>query len=150
MSINTNLLDIENADVTKIVQSMINDGKSNRSERRRVEKALCKFQNRQAACAAKSHEESGRLQMQYQKELDERIEKCQILVDDGLSDNWKKLIALAGLTLKRKYNWSIGRVGNFIEKTNDLHKEMLASGEWDHILEALDKECDIQLEVTEE
>lgn len=150
MSINTNLLEIENADVTKIVQSMIDDGVSNRKERRRVEKALGKLRNRQNACTVKSHEESQRLQKQYQEELDRRIEKSQILVDDGLADNWKKMTALAGLTLKRKYNWSIGRVGSFIEKANDLHKEMIKSGEWEHILEVLDKECDIQLEVTEE
>lgn len=148
-SFSLNELDLSQADVNNIVTSLVNESAKNRTDRRRIIKALGKVQNREHVFNQRQAEESDLLRQKYQKELDERVNHCQLLVDDGLADNWKKLTALVGVTLKRKYNWSNGRISSFIEKSNDLHIEMLKTGEWDSILDILDQECDIQLEVSD-
>ena len=106
-----------------------------------------KYKNREQAFAKKQAEDTKTMRIAYQKELDSRIDDCEEQVAQGLSENWLKLTALMGLTLKRKYNWSNGRISAFIEKSNEMHLDMLKSGEWDNILKLLDEECDVQLEV---
>ena len=147
-TLNLSRLEMENADVAKVVQSMINDPTLNRSDRRKIMKSMNKVESRERAYQHQRVEDNQKTRNAYQKELDAHIHECNEIVDDGLADNWKKMTALAGLALKRKYNWSNGRVGTFIEKMNNMHKDMIESGEWDDILKVLDKECDIQLEVS--
>lgn len=141
--------ELDGADTANIVQSLVNDRGKNRSERRKIMKSLGKYQNRDMYFNKQIQKETDTLREKYQKELDSRLDDAQEAVLDGLADNWKKSTALAALVLKRKYNWSNGRVGQFIEKANDLHVELIESGEWESVLELLDKECDILLEVAD-
>ena len=148
-SIDTSMLELHNADVLDVVTATINSKSRNRAERRKNMKALGKMENRERYFADKQLKTSNNLRKEYQKELDSRVASCKEQLTDGLIDNWKKSTALAAIVLKRKYNWNTGRVQMFIEKMNDLHVEMLESGEWDNVLQILDEECDIQLEVTD-
>ena len=136
-SFDINRLELENADTANIVEAIINDRNVNRSERRKILKSLGKYQNYNAVFNERSKKESDKLLVEFQK-----------VTDEGLGDNWQKMMALCGLTLKRKYNWSAGRVGSFLEKANNLHREMILNDEWDSILKALDEECDVQLEIS--
>lgn len=146
-TLDLSMLDLEGANTFNIVNSMINANSKNRSDRRKILKALGKYQNREQAFAKRQAEDTKTMRIAYQKELDSRIDNCEEQVTKGLSENWLKLTALVGLTLKRKYNWSNGRVSAFIEKSNELHLAMLQNGEWGKVLELLDEECDVQLEV---
>ena len=148
-NVDTSMLDLENANVANVVGARINESARNRQERRKIMKALGKVQNREKFFNKKELQTTKQLRKEYQKELDARVEDCKEQVTDGLIDNWKKSTALAAIVLKRKYNWNAGRVQMFIEKMNDLHVEMLESGEWDNVLQILDDECDIQLEVSD-
>ena len=148
-TIDTSLLELENANVANIVNARVNEAAHNRADKRKIMKALSKMENREQYFSKKQSKESSLLRKEYQKELDKRVENCKEQVTDGLIDNWKKSTALAAIVLKRKYNWNVGRIQTFIQKVNDLHIEMLESGEWDDVLQILDDECDIQLEVTE-
>jgi hypothetical protein len=136
-SIDTSKLELENADAVDVVNSMIT---GNRKQRRNIMKALNKVENRDAVYNKRFAAETRQLHADYQKQFDEKIM-------DGLVDDWKKSTALAALTLKRKYNWSKGRCQAFIEKMNEMHIEMVKSGEYEKIVQLLDEECDVQLEV---
>lgn len=148
--VDTSMLDLENADVTKVINARINDNTMNRADRRKIMKALGKMQNREKYFAKKESQTTKQLHEKYQKELDARIDDAKTQVNEGITDNWKKSVAITALTLKRKYNWNTGRVQSFIEKMNDLHVEMLKSGEWDNVLQVLSDECDIELEVSDQ
>lgn len=130
-------LELESADAVDVVNGMIT---GNRKQRRNIMKALNKFENRDAVYNKRFAAETRQLHADYQKQFDEKIM-------DGLVDDWKKSTALAALTLKRKYNWSTGRCQAFIEKMNEMHIEMVKSGEYEKIVQLLDEECDVQLEV---
>ena len=138
---------MQNANIADVVSARINESARNRKDKRRILKALGKVQKRDEAFNARQAVETKLLRSEYQKELDSRIADCKTQVDEGLTDNWKKLVALDALTLKRKYNWSNGRIEAFVEKSVQLHRDLMESGEWDSILHLLDEECDIQLEV---
>ena len=148
-SIDTSMLELHNADVLDVVTATINSKSRNRAERRKNMKALGKMENRERYFADKQLKTSNNLRKEYQKELDSRVASCKEQLTDGLVDNWKKSIAVVALVLKRKYNWSNGRIWALVEKIDTMHIEMLESGEWDNIEEILDEECDIQLEVTD-
>lgn len=147
LSIDISKLENQKDETVNEVISMINDNTVNRSQRRQVMKALNKFQNFNEVFNKRLNEDTDKLRNKYQKELDEHVEKCQIIVDESVCDNWKMLTALSALTLKHKYNWSNCRIANFVEKSNQLHLDMLENGTWKDILKILDDECDIQLEV---
>jgi len=146
-TLDLSVFDMQGQSASDIVNSMVNANSKNRSDRRKILKALGKYKNREQAFAKKQAEDTKTMRIAYQKELDSRIDDCEEQVAQGLSENWLKLTALMGLTLKRKYNWSNGRISAFIEKSNEMHLDMLKSGEWDNILKLLDEECDVQLEV---
>lgn len=145
-SIDLSKFELENADPAKVVQALVNADGKNRSERRKIIKSLGKYHNREKYYSKQLQAENVAIRKEYQQELDKRINEARDNVHDGLIDNWKRSTALVGLVLKRKYNWSNGRIGSLIEKANELHVEMVRSGEWEHILELLDEECDITLE----
>lgn len=130
-------LELEKADAVDVVNGMIS---GNRKKRRSIMRALNKIENRDVVYNKRFAEETRQLHKDYSNQLNTKMA-------EGLEDDWKKSTALAALTLKRKYNWSTGRVQSFVEKLNELHVEMVASGEYEDILKCLDDECDIQLEV---
>lgn len=143
-------LELHISDPEQVIQALVNENGKNRSERRRIAKAFSKVKNRDAYYDKQRARDNENLRSQYQKMLDDRIDNAQQAVHDGLSDNWERMMALAALTLRRKYNWAAGRSGQFIEKAEQLHREMIASGEWWKILEILEDECGIELEVTDD
>ncbi len=132
-------LELENSDAVDVVNGMI---QGNRKQRRNIMKALSKVENRDHVYNKRFAEETKQLHSDYNKQLNDKMA-------EGLADDWKKSTALAALTLKRKYNWSTGRVQSFIEKMNELHVEMVTSGEYPDILKYLDDECDVQLEIVD-
>lgn len=133
-------LELENSDAAQVVQGMIQG--NNRAQRRNILKALAKVENRDLVYNKRLSQETKQLHQNYNKQLQEKMA-------EGLEDDWKKSTALAALTLKRKYNWNKGRVQSFVEKMNELHVEMVKSGEYAEIEKLLDEECDIQLEVVD-
>lgn len=133
-------LELENSDAAQVVQGMIQG--NNRAQRRNILKALAKVENRDLVYNKRLSQETKQLHQNYNKQLQEKMA-------EGLEDDWKKSTALAALTLKRKYNWNKGRVQSFVGKMNELHVEMVKSGEYAEIEKLLDEECDIQLEVVD-
>lgn len=133
-------LELENSDAAQVVQGMIQG--NNRAQRRSILKALAKVENRDLVYNKRLSQETKQLHQNYNKQLQEKMA-------EGLEDDWKKSTALAALTLKRKYNWNKGRVQSFVGKMNELHVEMVKSGEYAEIEKLLDEECDIQLEVVD-
>ena len=133
-------LELENSDAAQVVQGMIQG--HNRAQRRNILKALAKVENRDLVYNKRLSQETKQLHQNYSKQLQEKMA-------EGLEDDWKKSTALAALTLKRKYNWNKGRVQSFVGKMNELHVEMVKSGEYAEIEKLLDEECDIQLEVVD-
>jgi hypothetical protein len=133
-------LELENSDAAQVVQGMIQG--NNRAQRRNILKALAKVENRDLVYNKRLSQETKQLHQNYNKQLQEKMA-------EGLVDDWKKSTALAALTLKRKYNWNKGRVQSFVGKMNELHVEMVKSGEYAEIEKLLDEECDIQLEVVD-
>lgn len=133
-------LELENSDAAQVVQGMIQG--HNRAQRRNILKALAKVENRDLVYNKRLSQETKQLHQNYNKQLQEKMA-------EGLEDDWKKSTALAALTLKRKYNWNKGRVQSFVGKMNELHVEMVKSGEYAEIEKLLDEECDIQLEVVD-
>lgn len=133
-------LELENSDAAQVVQGMIQG--NNRAQRRNILKALAKVENRDLVYNKRLSQETKQLHQNYNKQLQEKMA-------EGLEDDWKKSTALAALTLKRKYNWNKGRVQSFVGKMNELHVEMVNSGEYAEIEKLLDEECDIQLEVVD-
>ena len=136
-SIDLSVLELEKADAVDVVHGMIS---GNRKQRRSIMKALNKVENRDQVYNKRFQKETKLLHEDYNRQLQDKMA-------EGLADDWKKSTALAALTLKHKYNWNNGRIQSFIEKMNDLHIEMVQSGNYNNILELLDNECDIQLEV---
>lgn len=149
LSIDLSKLEAESNDVSNYIAAQVNANGKNRSDRRRIIKALGKVQNRNQAFEKRQAEESEQMRIKYQQQLDSRIDDCQTQVEEGLEDNWLKMMSLFALTMKRKYKWNDSRIGSLLEKANDLHNELLASGEWENILEIVDNECDIQLQIKE-
>lgn len=149
LSIDLSKLEAESNDVSNYIAAQVNANGKNRSDRRRIIKALGKVQNRNQAFEKRQAEESEQMRIKYQQQLDSRIDDCQTQVEEGLEDNWLKMMSLFALTMKRKYKWNDSRIGSLLEKANDLHNELLASGEWENILEIVDNECDIQLQIRE-
>lgn len=149
LSIDLSKLEAESNDVSNYIAAQVNANGKNRSDRRRIIKALGKVQNRNQAFEKRQAEESEQMRIKYQQQLDSRIGDCQTQVEEGLEDNWLKMMSLFALTMKRKYKWNDSRIGSLLEKANDLHNELLASGEWENILEIVDNECDIQLQIKE-
>ncbi len=133
-------LELENSDAAQVVQGMIQG--NNRAQRRNILKALAKVENRDLVYNKRLSQETKQLHQNYNKQLQEKMA-------EGLEDDWKKSTALAALTLKRKYNWNKGRVQSFVGKMNELHVEMVKSGEYAEIEKLLDEECDIELEVVD-
>lgn len=149
LSIDLSKLEAESNDVSNYIAAQVNANGKNRSDRRRIIKALGKVQNRNQAFEKRRAEESEQMRIKYQQQLDSRIDDCQTQVEEGIEDNWLKMMSLFALTMKRKYKWNDSRIGSLLGKANDLHNELLASGEWKNILEIVDNECDIQLQIKE-
>lgn len=149
-SIDLSKFELHNSDPELVIQALVNENGKNRSERRKIAKAFSKVQNRDKYYVQQRARENMALRDQYQKELEEKLDHATEAVHNGLIDNWKKSMALAALVLKRKYNWSDGRIGMLIDKANQLHIEMVKSGEWEHIDQILEDECGIELEVSDD
>lgn len=143
-------LELHTSDPEQVIQALVNENGKNRSERRQIARAFGKVKNRDAYYEKQRARENENLRDQYQKMLDARIDNAEHVVHDGLVDNWTKMMALMALVLKRKYNWNDGRIGSFIEKANELHKNLVASGEWADIEKLVEDECSIELEVSDD
>ena len=143
-------LELHCSDPEQVIQALVNENCKNRSERRQIAKAFGKVQSRDKYYEQQRLKDTIALREKYQQELDKKLDATTEAVHDGLVDNWKKSMGLMALVLKRKYNWSDGRIGMLIEKANELHKDMVISGEWDDLPRILEEECGIELEVSDD
>lgn len=81
LSIDLSKLEAESNDVSNYISAQVNANGKNRSDRRRIIKALGKVQNRNQAFEKRQAEESEQMRIKYQQQLDSRIDDCQTQVE---------------------------------------------------------------------
>ena len=81
LSIDLSKLEAESNDVSNYISAQVTANGKNRSDRRRIIKALGKVQNRNQAFEKRQAEESEQMRIKYQQQLDSRIDDCQTQVE---------------------------------------------------------------------